>query len=64
MPIERAFAAARARGEHQMPYERLLAGSFLSIIETIQVSERYSSISAEVMVDLMIDVLLDGLRNH
>jgi AcrR family transcriptional regulator len=64
MPIERAFAAARVRGVHQMPYERLLAGSLLSIIETIRVSERYSSISAETMVDLMIDILVDGLRVH
>lgn len=61
MPIARAFEASRARGEHDVPYDRLLAGSFLSIIETIQVSARYSPISGQVMVDLMIDVLVDGL---
>lgn len=62
MPLERAFLASRSRGEHEMPYERLLAGSFLSIIEAIQVAERYSPVPQETMADAMIDVLLDGLR--
>lgn len=62
MPIERAVIASRDRGEHTMPYERLLAGSFLSIIETIQVSTRFTPITPETMADTMIDVLLDGAR--
>ncbi len=62
VPIELAFVTARERGEHQMPYQRLLAGSFLAIIETIQVSQRFSPISAEEMAIAMIDVLVDGLR--
>lgn len=62
MPIEVAFAAARERGVHQMPYERLLAGSFLAIIETVQVSQRFSPMSGLEMANRMIDVLIDGLR--
>ncbi len=62
MPIELAFRAARERGEHEMPHDRLLAGSFLAIIETVQVSQRFSPMPAEEMVDKMIDVLLNGLR--
>jgi AcrR family transcriptional regulator len=61
IPIETAFRAARERGEHQMPHERLLAGSFLAIIETVQVSQRFTPMPALEMVDLMIDVLLNGL---
>ncbi len=62
MPIELAFASARDRGEHQMPYERLLAGSFLAIIETVQVSQRFSPLSGLDMANMMIDVMIDGLR--
>ncbi|HVB65617.1 MAG TPA: TetR/AcrR family transcriptional regulator [Nitrolancea sp.] len=61
-PIERAFAAARTRGEHHMPSERLLASSFLAIIETIQVSQRFTPMPGETMAGMMIDVLLDGLH--
>jgi AcrR family transcriptional regulator len=62
MPIELAFKAARERGEHRMPHERLLAGSFLAIIETVQVSQRFSPLTAQDMAEMMIDVLIDGLR--
>ena len=62
MPIETAFAAAQDRGMHRMPHQRLLAGSFLAIIETVQVSQRFTPLSGQEMADMMIDVLLDGLR--
>ncbi len=62
VPIEVAFAAARERGEHHMEYERLLAGSFLAIIETVQVSQRFSPLPGDEMANMMIDVLIDGLR--
>ena len=62
MPIELAFRAARERGDHMMPHDRLLAGAFLAIIETIQVSQRFSPMSAEEMAERMIDVMLNGLR--
>ena len=60
-PIERAFVARRTRGEHHMPSERLLASSFLAIVETIHVSQRFTPLSGQTMADMMIDVLLDGL---
>ncbi len=62
MPIEVAFAAARDRGMHVMPHQRLLAGSFLAIIETVQVSQRFTPLSGQEMADMMIDVMIDGLR--
>ncbi len=62
MPIEIAFAAARDRGMHGMPHQRLLAGSFLAIIETVQVSQRFTPLSGQEMADMMIDVMIDGLR--
>ncbi len=62
MPIETAFAAARDRGVLVMPHERLLAGSFLAIIETVQVSQRFTPLSGQEMADMMIDVMIDGLR--
>lgn len=62
MPIETAFAASRERGENTIPHERLLAGSFLAIIETVQVSQRFSPLPAQEMADIMIDVIIDGLR--
>lgn len=62
VPIELACKAARDRGEHHMPHERLLAGSFLAIIETVQVSQRFTPLPAQKMADMMIDVLIDGLR--
>jgi TetR/AcrR family transcriptional regulator, cholesterol catabolism regulator len=43
-------------------HSRLLASSFLSIMEAIQVSVRFSSRGPEEMADEMISVLMDGLR--
>jgi hypothetical protein len=65
-PIERAFAAARERGEvefSRMPHrERLLAASFLAIVDNARVAERFARTTAMDMVESMIDVLLNGLR--
>jgi AcrR family transcriptional regulator len=65
VPLEQAFAAARERGEITFPAayrrERLLAASFLAIVDTLRVAERFAHRSAEDMVASMIDVLLDGL---
>jgi TetR/AcrR family transcriptional regulator, cholesterol catabolism regulator len=63
LPIEAVFDQAIER--EQLRYHghsRLLASSFLSILEAIHVSVRFSSRPAEEMADEMIDVLLNGLR--
>ncbi|TVR77557.1 MAG: TetR/AcrR family transcriptional regulator [Sphaerobacteraceae bacterium] len=63
LPIEGVFDRGIER-EHlkSMGHSRLLASSFLSIIEAIQVSVRFSSRRPEDMADEMIDILMDGLR--
>ncbi|MBX6341840.1 MAG: TetR/AcrR family transcriptional regulator [Thermomicrobiaceae bacterium] len=62
LPIQHAFREAREREGYRVPNDRLLAGTFLSIIESIQIAERFTDHSPERMADAMIDVLVDGLR--
>ena len=62
LPLERALSAARSRGEHAVPYERLLAGSFVAIMEGIHVGAHFSRMTKEQMADILITVLLQGLR--
>lgn len=63
LPIEAVFDRGIEReGLREVGHSRLLASSFLSIIEAIQVSVRFSSRQPEDMADEMINVLLDGLR--
>jgi hypothetical protein len=63
LPIEAVFDRGIDReGLRQTGHSRLLASSFLSIIEAIQVSVRFSSRAPEDMADEMISILLDGLR--
>lgn len=63
-PLDRAFIQARDTGAYAIPSETLLSGSFLSIIEGIQLAERFSPMSREQMADEMIQVLLNGLRRR
>lgn len=63
LPIEAVFDRGIDReGLRHMGRSRLLASSFLSIIEAIQVSVRFSSRSPEEMADEMVSILMDGLR--
>jgi TetR/AcrR family transcriptional regulator, cholesterol catabolism regulator len=63
LPIEGVFdRGVDNEGLKPVGHSRLLASSFLAIIEAIQVSVRFSSREPEEMADEMIDVLLDGLR--
>jgi TetR/AcrR family transcriptional regulator, cholesterol catabolism regulator len=63
LPIEAVFDRGIEReGLNEVRHNRLLASSFLSIIEAIQVSVRFSSRPPEEMADEMISVMLNGLR--
>lgn len=63
-PLARVFQAARERGEQRMPLEtdRLLAGWLLTMIETVQIAERFSPRSPHMMAEEMIGVMIDGVR--
>lgn len=63
LPIEEIFDCGMKR-EHlrRVGHNRLLAGSVLSIIETVEVSAQFSDRTAEEMAYEMINVLMDGLR--
>jgi TetR/AcrR family transcriptional regulator, cholesterol catabolism regulator len=63
VPIEDVFGAGIKReGLNRVEHNRLLASSFLSITEAIQVSTRFAHRPAEVMADEMIGVIMNGLR--
>lgn len=63
LPIEAVFDLGIERERlKRVGHTRLLASSFLSIIEAIQVSVRFSTRPPEEMADEMIGVLLNGLR--
>jgi TetR/AcrR family transcriptional regulator, cholesterol catabolism regulator len=63
LPIEAVFDRGIDReGLREVGHSRLLASSFLSIIEAIQVSVRFSSRAPEDMADEMVGILMDGLR--
>jgi TetR/AcrR family transcriptional regulator, cholesterol catabolism regulator len=61
--IRQIFAQAQERGEIKNTRPQLLAGLFLSVMESIPfVNTRTSAVSGEVIVSEMISVLLDGLK--
>jgi TetR/AcrR family transcriptional regulator, cholesterol catabolism regulator len=63
LPIEAVFDfGIEEEGLRAVGHSRLLASSFLSIIESIKVSVRFSSRAPEDMADEMIEVLMCGLR--
>lgn len=65
LPIEEVFDRGVEReGLRKVGHNRLLASSFLAIIETVQVSVRFTSRTAEAMADEMISVLMNGLRHR
>jgi TetR/AcrR family transcriptional regulator, cholesterol catabolism regulator len=62
-PLRQTFIQAQERGEIRNARPELLAGVFLSFIESIPyVTTLPGSVPSEVMVDEMISVLLDGLK--
>lgn len=62
-PIEEVFDQGIRRERLRSANScRTLAGSFLGIMEAIQVSEQFDSQSPAAMADDMIAVLMDGLR--
>ncbi|QPC84191.1 TetR/AcrR family transcriptional regulator [Phototrophicus methaneseepsis] len=62
-PVEGIFERAEKSGQIWTPHNTLLAGAFLSLIQSIQhVDERMTVRSKDSMADDMIRVILDGLR--
>jgi hypothetical protein len=62
-PIRQTFAQAQERGEIRDARPELLAGFFLSVIESIPlVTTSPNAAPKEVVVKEMISVLLDGLK--
>ncbi|WP_017317811.1 TetR/AcrR family transcriptional regulator [Mastigocladopsis repens] len=62
-PIRQVFVQAQERGEIRNARPELLAGFFLSVMESIPyVKTVPGSAPGEVMVDEMISILLDGLK--
>jgi TetR/AcrR family transcriptional regulator, cholesterol catabolism regulator len=63
VPIEDVFGAGIERERlNRVDHNRLLASSFLAILEAIQVSTRFAHRPAQVMANEMIGVLMNGLR--
>jgi TetR/AcrR family transcriptional regulator, cholesterol catabolism regulator len=63
VPIEEVFGAGIERESlNRVHHNRLLASSFLAIVEAIQVSTRFAQRPAHFMADEMIGILLNGLR--
>jgi TetR/AcrR family transcriptional regulator, cholesterol catabolism regulator len=63
LPIEGIFDRGSDRERLRIVgHSRLLAGWFLSMIETVQISVRFSRRTAEEMADEMINLMMDGLR--
>lgn len=62
-PIRQVFAQAQERGEIRDARSQLLAGFFLSVMETIPyVTTDPGDAPGEAIVDEMISILLDGLK--
>ncbi|GIV98034.1 MAG: hypothetical protein KatS3mg057_2691 [Herpetosiphonaceae bacterium] len=61
LPLASAFRTARERGEHNNPADLLLAGSFLAMMDAVQVGARFSSMTKDAMANNLIDTLLFGL---
>lgn len=62
-PIRQVFAMAQERGEIRNTRPEILAGLFLSFIESIPyVTTRPGTAPSEVIVNEVISVLLDGLK--
>ena len=63
-PLERVITAAYERGEVRYADPTLMAGSFLSVIESIHDMHRYTQTPKPVLAQDIIEVLLDGLRRR
>jgi AcrR family transcriptional regulator len=62
-PIHQIFAQAKAQGEIRDARPELLAGFFLSVMESVPFATSWpGAVSGEVIVNEMISVLLDGLK--
>jgi TetR/AcrR family transcriptional regulator, cholesterol catabolism regulator len=62
MPLARVFHAARERGEHSFQPDALLAGSFLALMDGIHVGATFANMQKLHMANLLVDVLLNGIR--
>lgn len=63
-PLEQVFGDAYTRGEIRLVDEKLMAVSFMVLIESVHDMHRYTNAPKEVLARDMIEVLLDGMRRH
>ncbi|NJR75342.1 MAG: TetR/AcrR family transcriptional regulator [Scytonema sp. CRU_2_7] len=64
-PICQIFVQAQQRGEIRNVRPQLLAGFFLSVIESLPLTTTLAvAVPREIIVNEMISVLLDGLKPH
>ena len=63
-PLGTVFRTGRERGEQRVMDDLLLAGWLLSMIETVQLAERFSDRAPEEMAADMIDVLIHGITRQ
>lgn len=64
-PLRNLFLAARARGEIRPVLPDLLAGSFLTLLDSLNHAVRQEGAPPrEIMVAEIITILLDGIRLH
>ena len=64
VPIDAAVQAAIARGAARPTTPMMLAGVFLTMIESLHYAEKYSRMSREAMADEVIDIILDGIARR
>ncbi|GHO90060.1 hypothetical protein KSF_001080 [Reticulibacter mediterranei] len=63
-PIKEVIVAAYRRGEIRLVDERVIATSFLALIDSIHALDNYAHAPGDVVARDIIDVLLDGLRRR
>ena len=61
-PLAMTFQAAYERGEIRMADYKVLAISFLAVVETYHDVQRYTNTPKEALASDIIDVMLDGLQ--
>jgi TetR/AcrR family transcriptional regulator, cholesterol catabolism regulator len=61
VPLEHVFTEAYARGEIRLVDEKLMAISFMVLVESIHDMHRYTNAPKEVLARSMIEILLDGI---
>ncbi|MBC8044502.1 MAG: TetR/AcrR family transcriptional regulator [Rhizobacter sp.] len=60
-PIEKIFTGARKRGEIKIKNSETMAGTFLTVLQAVHHSHRYTQVPKDVIAAEIIGMLLNGL---